>query len=104
MGAPNQVLDPNLLALVEQCALGQADPGLPVHVLLGLADAPVTVARRLLSDSGLTLHSDIGTVLTGVIPLKDVPRLAQVPGVLRIESSTPMFRESPEEPGALPYG
>jgi hypothetical protein len=86
-------LDPQLLALVEQSEAGQLDSQSVVDVLVGL-DAPLDPARsRDLTARGLTIRSEIGTVLTGSIQLQDVARLAASEHVIRVDASTPLYRE-----------
>ena len=59
--------------------------------------APVAVSRPRLNK--LTVPGD---VLTGVIRLDDVPVLAALPEVIRIEASSPIFVEKPTHSGSLP--
>lgn len=98
----SDVLDPRLLEMVERLATGVADGATPVEVMVGLAAALDDPQRRELAARGLSIRSEIGDVLTGVIKLEDVGALAALPGVRRIEASSPVYPEAPGKKRQLP--
>jgi len=93
-GAPMpEKLDPRLLELVQSVDGGRGDSEATVEVLVAL-DAPIDAGvREELTARGLSLRSEIGTILTGTIRLKDVSRLASSPRVVKLEASAPLYRE-----------
>lgn len=86
-------LDPQLADLVERTESSRGDAAAMVDVLVGLATPLDAAIRADLVARGLRMRSEIGTVLTGSVPLRDVRRLAQSPHVLKLEASTPLYRE-----------
>lgn len=91
-------LDPHLADLVEQAETNRGAAATTVDVLVGLATPVDAAIRADLTARGLRMRSEIGTVLTGSVPLRDVRRLAESPHVLKLEASTPLYRE-PTNPG-----
>jgi hypothetical protein len=86
-------LDPRLLALVESAGTDAEASAGTVDVLVGL-DLPLDASTRNdLTSRGLTLRSDVGTVLTGSIKIGDVARLARSERVVKVEASAPLYRE-----------
>jgi hypothetical protein len=90
-GALAEKLDPGLLALVETAGPEERERSVDVLVALSRpADAELVDA---LSKLGLRTRSTIGTILTGSIDVGNVSRLAESPDIIKLESSTPMYRE-----------
>lgn len=86
-------LDPRLLEVVERAEAGSADAEAVIGVLVGL-NAPLNEkSRKDLISKGLTLRSEIGTVLTGSISVKDVVSVAGSPSVVKLEMSGPLYPE-----------
>lgn len=90
---PN-VLDPRLMEMVEHFNAGATEGERSVEVLVGLASLMDAAQQQAVTACGLHIRSAIGDVLTGVIKLEDVSTLAALPGVLRIEASSPVYREA----------
>lgn len=91
----DEKLDPKLLQVVEK-AHADTSAGAVVQVLVGLDAALDETQRKDLASRGLTVRSEIGTVLTGSVAVQDVRRLAESPRVTKIELSGPMFPEGAE--------
>jgi hypothetical protein len=88
-------LDPMLRDLVERADVRPA----AVDVLVAL-DAPLdSRSRRDLAERGLTVRSDVGTIVTGSIELGDVGRLAESEQVVKVEAAAPLFPENPAMEG-----
>lgn len=95
-------MDPLLAERIELLATGHARGDTQVELILGLTASVTPVLRQRLQACGLSLRSEIGDVLTGVIRLDDVPVLAALPEVIRIEGSSPVFVEKSTHSSSLP--
>lgn len=85
-------LDPALLAMVEEEARGTENlDDVVVIVALGAPAAGTDIAQ--LQESGLTTRSTIGDIVTGKIAIGNLRRLAELPMVVKVEASGPIFRE-----------
>ncbi|MDJ0825463.1 MAG: hypothetical protein QNJ16_08170 [Rhodobacter sp.] len=89
-----QKLDPELLVLAESPP-SATEAAEPIQVLIGLDHALNDADEAALTAAGLTIRSKVGDVLTGTIAVRDLQALAEVDGVLRVESSRPMAPEVP---------
>lgn len=96
------VLDPQLLQLVEQAQESNPSVWRPVEVMVGLRSAATDAQISQLKASGMTMRSQVGDVLTGIVKIGDVRVLAALPFVLKIELSSPVFGEAAPSPPELP--
>lgn len=94
-------LDPRLLELVQAASGDAAAQRVATDVLVAL-DAPIDDrVRRELTDRGLRIRSEIGTIVTGSINVGDARRLARSARVVKVEASGPMYQDAgPED---LPF-
>jgi hypothetical protein len=96
---PGAKLDPVLSELVERAARSlAAGPAELVTVLVSLREACDERVREELETAGLTVRSVVGDIVTGVVAVDDLVRLALVPAVLTIEGGRPMEPEQPVQP------
>jgi hypothetical protein len=92
-------LDPILSELVDRAARSlAAQPAEPVTVLVSLRERCDDRVREELEAAGLTVRSVVGDIVTGVVAVADLPRLALVPAVHTIEGGRPMEPEGPMQP------
>jgi hypothetical protein len=92
-------LDPRLSELVESAESGSGDRSASVDVLVAIDTEIDEVVRDALTARGLTVRSEMGTILTGSIRLGDVPLLAESSNVIKLEAGTTLFPEPTEDGG-----
>lgn len=92
-------LDPRLSELVESADSGDGDRLAPVDVLVAIDIELDDAVRDTLTSRGLTVRSELGTILTGSIKIGDVQRLAESSNVVKLEAGTSLYPEATDEPG-----
>lgn len=87
-------LDPLLLSLTETDPLSDEE----LRVMIGLKAEPDAKDLAELQQTGITIGSIIGNILTASVCVKDLRAVADCPLVERIEGGTPLMPEGPEMP------
>lgn len=81
-------LDPALQAIVSDPDLESADRAVTVMIALSVPAGPGETEE--LEASGVTTRSILGDIVTGRVSVANLQRLAQIPWVVKVESSSPL--------------
>lgn len=91
---PSAKLSPQAVQLLSDQSEGlERDPR--VDLLIRLTQDAVGGARERLEDSGASVRTEAGDVVTASAPVSALPALAELDEVVAIEVATPLFGESP---------
>jgi hypothetical protein len=102
--SPDPKLDPRLAELVEAADSGVAEGTAPVDVLVAL-DVPIDdEIRQDLGARGLSIVSEVSTVLTGNVVINSLSHVAESPHVVKLEASAPLYAEPEYPPSQTDYG
>lgn len=81
-------LDPALEAILSDPDLGDCDREVTVIIALNVLAGQSETEQ--LEASGVTTRSIIGDIVTGRVSVANLPRLENIPWIVKVESSSPL--------------